>query len=327
MNLPQGRIVPASSVKTTYLLIACLAGAVIFTPGCCWFYPEATQAGVKERRVTSEGRTLIAARVTRVNPTVSAIKASGGRLQPVEQKTGAVRTSMALKDKGCCVPGQIKSLPLGIRSVSTYITAGPNITFMNRRGQTYGNSNLQPGIGFQAGFASVYQFNDQFSVTPALLFKQVRVIEKISTGYEPPTSEPGSEPVYSSESKYTCSYNYLSVPVMAEYSINENLRISAGPEVNYLVKATEKRSGGGYYGGGDEDKQDITKDCVKLGVGVQVGVKYTIPNSMFGLQLIYDHRITPVNKEVSYEPSNYIKTVQLGITCAICNLLKGRRTQ
>lgn len=324
MNLPQGSMASAPFFKTKYVFMAWLAVAAAFTPGCCFLYPGGAQAGLKEKHLSAERNMALTTTKERLHPAPSVIKAAGSR--HVDQ-AGVANISTRLKDKNCCVPAAVKSLPLGIRSVRTYVTAGPNVTFMKRKGQTYGNSKLQPGLGFQAGFASIYQFNDQFSVTPALLFKQQRVIEKVGTGYQPPTSEPGSEPGSSSENKYTCTYNYLSVPVMAEYSINENLRVSAGPEINYLLKATEKRSGGGYYGGGNEGKQDITKDCVKLGVGVQVGVKYDIPNTLFGLQLIYDHRITPVNKEVSYEPSYYTRSVQLGVTCAICNLLKGRQTQ
>lgn len=216
-----------------------------------------------------------------------------------------------------------KQLPLGLKSISTVITAGPNISFKSSK-EDYGSTKYKhkPGVGFQVGVGSKMVFNDKWSVCPALIVKQNNASEELT--YTGTGGEPGGT---TTKDKY--SYTYLSVPVLAEYKVSEQLSVVAGPELNYLLGSSVKPDGG--------KKESLTKNSVKVGVGAQVGVKYAIPsrsgNSAWNIQLIYDHRISRLNKKEmdygggtgGYEvPAWNMKSVQLGVTCLVCNLLKAK---
>lgn len=218
-----------------------------------------------------------------------------------------------------------KSCPFGIRSISSQIIAGPNISFKNSD-DVYGSNyhKHQPGAGFQVGMGSNLVFSDKFSVSPSLLLKHNTASEKITyQSYEPGGGDPGI-----TKDKY--SYTYLSAPVVANYHVGKQVQLFAGPELNYLVRASVKKE----RSTGSDDKDKITKNSVKLGVGVQAGVKYRIPSgngdSPFGVQLLYEHRLSRLNKKNpdgynAYDsPAWNMKGFQLGVTCAICELMKGK---
>jgi hypothetical protein len=171
--------------------------------------------------------------------------------------------------------------------------------------------------------SSNLSFTDKFSLNPSLLLKQNNASEKIKYTY----TEPGS--VGSSESKDKYSYTFLSAPVLASYKVGNQLELFAGPEVNYLLNARVKRD----RQSGGNNKENLTKKSVKLGVGIQAGAKYTIPsgngNSPFGIQLLYEHRLSRLNKKnldgysTYNDPAWNLKGFQLGVTCSICHLMKG----
>lgn len=212
---------------------------------------------------------------------------------------------------------EAKELPLGIKSIGTTLLAGPNLSFKSSK-EDYGNTNHKhkPGAGFQVGVGSIIKFTNKVSFTPALLFKQNNASEELSY------STGGGGTSYSSESKY--KYNWLSAPLLMNFQATDKLSIKAGPEVNYLLKATVKSTGES-----QTRKEDITDESQKVGVGAQVGVSYNISNDgAWILSLIYDHRISRLNKKDGgtgggYEvPAWNMRGIQLGVTCAICNLLK-----
>ena len=221
-----------------------------------------------------------------------------------------------------------KSCPLGIRSISSRIIAGPNMSFKSSKegDDVYGGNahKHQPGAGFQLGVGYGLAFSDKFSVNPSLLLKQNNASEKMS--YR--STEPGGN--YGSDTKDKYSFTYLSAPVTANYKVGKQVEVFAGPEINYLLRASVKTEDGT----GGDDKENITKNSVKLGVGVQAGVKYRIPSgsgdSPFSVQLLYEQRISRLNKKHPDGYNNYtvpawnMGGVQLGVTCEICELMKGR---
>ncbi len=183
-----------------------------------------------------------------------------------------------------------KKLPLGLQSISTNILAGPNLS-MKRSSEDYGNLNHKsiPGIGYHVGVGLVLGFSKKVAVEPSLLVKHNTASEKLSY------SNTGGEPGPSTTDKY--SYTYLSVPVHASIKASENLSILVGPELNYLLGANVKNEGG--------NKESLTKNSIKLGLGLQAGLRLMLPKksgpSGMGLQLLYDHRLSRLNeKSYSY---------------------------
>jgi Outer membrane protein beta-barrel domain len=184
------------------------------------------------------------------------------------------------------MPKAGKKLPLGLQSISTNILAGPNLS-MKRSSEDYGNLNHKsiPGIGYHVGVGLVLGFGKKLAVEPSLLVKHNTASEKLSY------SNTGGEPGPSTTDKY--SYTYLSVPVHASIKASENLSILVGPELNYLLGAKVKYDGG--------NKQSLTKNSIKLGLGLQAGLRLMLPKksgpSGMGLQLLYDHRLSRLNEK------------------------------
>ena len=216
-------------------------------------------------------------------------------------------------------------LPFGIKRVSTSIIAAPNISFKSSK-EDYGNTKHKhkPGIGFLLGVGTTYTFTDKVAVSTSLLVKKNSASEVLT--YSP--GEPGGNPMQQEyESKY--SFTYLSVPILAQYKLSDQFTATAGPEINYLLGASVKSGGSG-----DNDKTSITKNAARVGAGFQLGLKYSIPGSPLDVQLTYDHRLSRLNKKSgsdyypggSYDtPAWNMKSVQLGVTCAICQLLHKNR--
>jgi hypothetical protein len=185
-----------------------------------------------------------------------------------------------------------KSLPLGIKGIRSHLIAGPNMSFKSSK-EDYGNIDHKhkPGVGFEMGFGSTLSFSDKFAVSTGLVFKKNNASEVLSyssTG-EPGTG--GSTTEY--ESKY--SYSFISVPLVAEYKLTDQLTAIAGPEINFLTGATVKSSG---YG--DTEKTDIKDNSVKTGISIQAGIRYTIPKSPIAIQVVYDHRLSRLNEKSDY---------------------------
>lgn len=224
----------------------------------------------------------------------------------------------------CNIP-DTKQLPLGIRSARTYVTGGPNINFKSAGDDVYAEGSHKPGIGFQLGFRTVYRFNENWSVVPGLLYKLNNATEEGTIYDGEPTEPGGGDPGIDIVDRY--SYSYLSVPVLAQYNLSDNWTLSAGPEVNYLLKSKVK-SKMNYGGESQTSTEDLTDNSIKFGLGVQLGIKYEIPDSRWGIELVYDHRLSRLNEKNPEGYGNYevpawrMKSFQLGVTCQICNLGK-----
>lgn len=199
---------------------------------------------------------------------------------------------------------QKEKLPLGIQKIESFLIAGPNISFKrsNESEDVYGGAKHRhkPGLGFQFGAGANLEINEKFSVSTGLLFKQNNASEEIK----------GND--YSSTDKYR--YSYLSVPVLASFKVGSSFDLLVGPELNYLLS-----SGISYSG----EKRSLTDESVKLGLGVQGGVKYRKDhNSRLGVQLMYDHRISRLNKshgDYYYGGGWYMSSVQLSLSFSLCD--------
>ena len=221
-----------------------------------------------------------------------------------------------------------KKLPLGIKGITTSIIAGPTISFKSSKSDN-GNNNHKnkPGTGVVLGIGNTLYFSEKFAVNASLLFKSNSATDE--TSYTIPGDPGGPGGGSSNESKTKSSFSFLSAPILAQIKLSDQLTAVVGPEINYLMGASQKPSG---YG----EKTKITDNSVRVGLGAQAGLRYEIPNSPLGIQLLYDQRISRLNKKTetvdyypggggggSYEiPAVHMSSVQVGVTCALCELMK-----
>jgi Outer membrane protein beta-barrel domain len=197
---------------------------------------------------------------------------------------------------------------------STIITAGPVLSFKSSN-EDYGGSygKHKPGIGLNIGVGTVLPFNKNWAVAPAIRITQKNASEEL--GY----SDPGGGGMKFTD-KY--SYNYLGATMLAQYRAGKHVSIVAGPEVNFLVASSLKNGGSS----GTGEKQSISKSSNKLGLDLLAGIKFEIPaknsRSKWGVQLMYDHRLSRLNKkkdDTGQDAAAYkMKSVQLGLAYNIC---------
>ena len=215
-----------------------------------------------------------------------------------------------------------KKLPLGIKGITTSLIAAPNISFKSSK-EDYGNIDHKhkPGMGFEFGIGTTYMFSSNFAVNTSLIFKQNNASETLS--YSLP-GEPGGNPI-NEEYETNYSYNYLSVPLLAEIKLSNQFTAIAGQEISYLLSASMKASG---YG--NDDKTSITDNSVKMGAGMHLGVKYKIPGSPLAAQVVYEHRFSRLNEKNEYDypgggggnetPGWHMKSIQFGLALSLCDL-------
>jgi Outer membrane protein beta-barrel domain len=202
---------------------------------------------------------------------------------------------------------------------STTITAGPAFSFKSSNedyGGGYGNH--EPGIGFNIGVGTVLPFNKHWAVAPAIRVTQKNASEKLEY------SGTGGGGMETYIDKY--SYNYLGGTMLAQYRAGKHVSFVAGPEVNFLIAASVKNGGSS----GTGEKQSLNKTSQKIGLDLLAGIKFEIPadnkRSRWGVQLMYDHRISRLNKKKDENgievPAYKMKSVQLGLAYNICGCNK-----
>lgn len=198
---------------------------------------------------------------------------------------------------------------------ATTITTGSSLNFKSSKeeyGGGYGKH--KPGVGFNIGVGTVLPFNKHWAVAPAVRFTQKNASEKI----EYPSPGGGGTEVY----KDNYSYNYLGGTMLAQYSAGKHVSFVAGPEVNFLIASSVKNGGSS----GTGEKQSLNKTSQKVGLDLLAGVKLEIPaknsRSRWGLQLMYDHRLSRLNKKKDENgvdiPAYKMKSIQLGLAYNIC---------
>jgi hypothetical protein len=308
-----------NTFKSNALLTFLLPAAVIIflLEGCC--ISPLFADGAKTKSCNCGNQTKLAKKSAKDQPAIVAAKTNTETIN-MTQAIRVEQKALTIREINDQKTSPAKKLPLGIKGISTNIIAGPNMSFKSSNEDLGGMANKKkPGIGIQCGVSASYSFSDKFAVAPALLFKHNSATETFNYS----TGEPGGGGSQEIKSKY--NFSYISVPVLAEVKVSDQLTVMAGPELNLLVGATVKSSG---YG--ETDKTDIKDNSVKTGVGIQGGIKYSIPNSPIGIQLLYDQRLSRLNEKNSsdypgggYEtPAWKMGGIQVGVTCAICELLK-----
>jgi Outer membrane protein beta-barrel domain len=211
---------------------------------------------------------------------------------------------------------KLVKIPATGEDLATTVTLGSTLNFKSSNedyGEGYGKH--QPGVGFNIGVGTVLPVNKNWALAPSVRFTQKNASEKL--GY----SEPGGAGGLQYTDKY--SYNYVGAALLGQYRAGKNVSLVAGPELNFLMSSSVKNGGSS----GSGNKQSLNKTSQKAGMDVLAGIKYEIPaknnRSKWGVQLMYDHRLSRLNKkkdEAGMEvPAYRMKGVQLSLAYHFCN--------
>ena len=89
-----------------------------------------------------------------------------------------------------------------------------------------GGTSISNVIGANLGVFAEYKLSDKFALQPELLFSMQGV--------------KSSSSVFTYNIDQTRSLNYLDLPIMAKYFATEKFSIQAGPQIGFLISATDK---------------------------------------------------------------------------------------
>ena len=122
-------------------------------------------------------------------------------------------------------------------------------------------------VSFHGGVFVVWMFTEQLGLQPELLLSMQGSKEKDDT-YD-----------------YKIITNYVNIPVLVRYNINDMFSVHAGPQFGILVSAKEEFDG---------DKDDIKDDFKTMDVGLAIGAEANLPVANLGVGLRYIIGLTNV---------------------------------
>lgn len=133
---------------------------------------------------------------------------------------------------------------------------------------------LSSKLGYYSGFFLNYKFNKSMALQPELLYNlKGEAYKDFETGIEG-----------------NFDRAYISLPLMFQYIINQNIYGEIGPEFSYLISAKQTTNNNEY------EPVDIKRvyNTFDIGLGFGAGYKFS-PGFSVGLR--YTFGITPVYKE------------------------------
>ena len=147
------------------------------------------------------------------------------------------------------------------------IKAGANIANQKLTGDY--NFDTKAIVSFHGGVFVVWMFNEHLGIQPELLLSMQGSKEKDDT-YD-----------------YKIITNYVNIPLLVRYNINDMFSVHAGPQFGILISAKEEYDG---------DKQDIKDDFKTTDIGLALGAEADLPINL-GVGLRYIIGLTNVIKE------------------------------
>ena len=111
---------------------------------------------------------------------------------------------------------------------------------------------MQPG--YSAGVYTTFKISDRFYLQPELLFSQNNI--NTSTDFNTVFPENASANFHTG-----VLLNYVGVPLLAGYQLNEHWAVNLGPEYQYLVGSDEKLL--------NDNKQAFKKDNISMNAGIE----------------------------------------------------------
>lgn len=146
----------------------------------------------------------------------------------------------------------------GIASVNAQIAFGAKagVNFSDITGENV--DSFDGRTSFHFGVVAEIEISEKFSFQPELLFS--------SQGSD------YSEDFEGDDFEGTVKVNYLNVPLMAKYYVAEGLSIEAGPQIGFLLSATDEY---------EDEEDDIDEFLKSTDFGLNLGLGYKLDSGLF----------------------------------------------
>lgn len=193
------------------------------------------------------------------------------------------------------------------------IKAGGNSSYFSTQQLNIKNQKL----GFNAGVFVNIPLSKDFALQPEVLYNQIGAKSVLnSTDLETATGS------IKTQTDYSTTMSYISVPVMLQMRPSKNFYVEAGPEFSYFINGQNKGTNTVTTTSGtvtttqvSSTSQDINKDDVNkfnLGLGLGLGYNFT-PH--LGINARYINSLTDMrnHKPEGTDPVNH-RVFQLGLS-------------
>jgi len=108
----------------------------------------------------------------------------------------------------------------------------------------FGGIDPKTYTGFAIGGFLIYSLNDQLSIQPEVFYSRKGSEYKEST--------------YGETIKLTMKMNYLDIPILGVYRLRDNIRLFAGPSINFYLNGTSRVEVDGESEEGDIEREYTT---------------------------------------------------------------------
>lgn len=185
-------------------------------------------------------------------------------------------------------------------------------------GESEANPDTKSVIGFHVGGFAEIKLSDKFAFQPELLLS--------TEGSKLETTDSGSIFGVSYSEKFESKVNltYLNLPLLAKYYVTEDLFITAGPQLGFLLSAKSKDETSVTVGNNTETEssnENVKDDFKSINFSASVGAGYFFTENIFA-EARYNVGLSNIAKSedidtgfgtVSYEPVAKVNTLQLSI--------------
>ncbi len=158
------------------------------------------------------------------------------------------------------------------------VKGGINVSSLNFED----NSSYDSKIGFHAGVLAHIHAATHWAIQPELIY----------------SLEGAKKTIGGTDVKY--DFNYVNVPVLLQYMVNDGLRLEAGPQLGFLVKAKTKTG----------NVSVTNKNYQSVAVSIPVGAGY-LTSSGLGFDARYVFGLASINKKNN--PTLQSNVFQFGI--------------
>jgi len=159
-------------------------------------------------------------------------------------------------------------------------------------------------MGFEVGVISEFKLSDKFAVAPELLYASIGDHYEVS-------KETSGVKVEASGNTFL---NYIQIPVMGRYYINDAFSLEFGPQIGILLSAESEYETKITYGGNTNtdsgNVKDYKKEIESTDFGFNLGTGYKLENGMF-FNLRYTIGLSDIAKDKDLIIKN--NTFRLGI--------------
>lgn len=180
------------------------------------------------------------------------------------------------------------------------------------------------GVGFHLGGYANYSLSEKLSLRPELLFNSCKTKDKSETTSSTKSFDDNLNEITITtrdEEEDKSSFNYILIPLLADYSVSNNISLQVGPSVGLLMGYKNEYTSVStitYSNGEPSDTENFAGTSTnKTGIntmhlGISLGGIYQLDNGV-NLGVRYDRGISSINSLFKEFVTEKWNTIQISV--------------